>query len=129
MAQKFILSKGKNLLSWNLVLMKSRITAQTFGRNRPVATYAIVQVDVENAEEYGKYAALAGPAVTKYGGEFLARGGEVAVMEGVTRDRCVIIKFTDMDTAKSFYHGPEYQEALKFALPVSTRDYKFVEGV
>ena len=94
-----------------------------------MAAYAIVQVDVRDAEEYGKYAELAGPAVAKYGGEFLARGGEVVVMEGKTRARCVIIRFEDMDTAKRFYHGPEYQEALAYALPVSTRDYKFVEGV
>lgn len=91
--------------------------------------YAIVQVDVRDADEYAKYAALAGPAVTKYGGEFLARGGAVEVMEGNTRDRCVIIRFADMDTAKKFYNGPEYQEALAFALPVSDRDYKFVEGI
>jgi uncharacterized protein (DUF1330 family) len=91
--------------------------------------YAIVQVDVNNTEEYAKYAVLAGPAVAKYGGEFLARGGNVEVMEGSTRARCVVIKFADMDTAKTFYHGPEYQEALAFALPVAERDYKFVEGV
>lgn len=94
-----------------------------------MAVYAIVQVDVKDAEEYGKYAALAGPAVEKYGGEFLARGGAVEVMEGTTRARCVIIRFADMKTAKSFYNGPEYQEALAYALPVSERDYKFVEGV
>jgi uncharacterized protein (DUF1330 family) len=50
-------------------------------------------------------------------------------MEGTTRDRCVIIRFPDMASARSFYHSPEYQEALSFALPVSDRDYKFVEGV
>jgi len=91
--------------------------------------YAIVQVDVKDADEYAKYAVLAGPAVAKYGGEFLARGGEVEVMEGTTRARCVIIRFADMDTAKTFYHGAEYQAALAFALPASERDYKFVEGV
>lgn len=91
--------------------------------------YAIVQVDVHNAEEYAKYAALAGPAVAKYGGEFLARGGLVEVMEGTTRPRCIVIRFPDMDTARTFYHGPEYQEALAFALPVADRDYKIVEGV
>lgn len=94
-----------------------------------MAAYAIVQVDVHDAEEYAKYAALAGPAVAKFGGEFLARGGAVQVMEGTTRDRCVIIRFDDMETAKTFYHSPDYQEALAFALPVSTGDYKFVEGV
>ena len=91
--------------------------------------YAIVQVDVRDADEYAKYAVLAGPAVEKYCGEFLARGGAVEVMEGTTRARCVIIRFKDMATAKAFYHGPEYQEALAFALPVADRDYKFVEGV
>lgn len=91
--------------------------------------YAIVQVDVRDATEYAKYAELAGPAVAKYGGEFLARGGAVEVLEGTTRARCVIIRFADMDTARTFYHGAEYQEALAFALPVSERDYKLVEGV
>ena len=94
-----------------------------------MAVYAIVQVDVRDADEYAKYAALAGPAVEKYGGEFLARGGETAVMEGTTRARNVIVRFKDMETAKAFYEGPEYQEALAFALPVSDRDYKFVQGV
>ena len=94
-----------------------------------MSTYAIVQVDVKDSEEYAKYAALAGPAVAKYNGEFLARGGKVEVMEGTTRARCVIIKFDDMDTAKKFYHSAEYQEALSFALPVAERDYKLVEGV
>ncbi|MCF2905538.1 DUF1330 domain-containing protein [Octadecabacter sp. CECT 8868] len=91
--------------------------------------YAIVQVDVKDADQYAKYAELAGPAVAKYGGEFLARGGEVEVFEGTTRARCVIIRFADMETAKTFYHGPEYQEALSYGLPASERDYKIVEGV
>ncbi|WP_333713104.1 DUF1330 domain-containing protein [Yoonia sp.] len=91
--------------------------------------YAIVQVDVKDAEAYAKYAALAGPAVAKYGGTFLARGGKVEVMEGTSRARCVIIRFADMQTAQTFYHSPEYQEALSHGLPASDRDYKFVEGV
>ncbi len=91
--------------------------------------YAIVQVDVTNADEYAKYAKLAGPAVAKYGGEFLARGGETAVMEGTARARNVIIRFADMKTAKSFYNGPEYQEALSYGLAAADRQYVFVEGI
>ncbi len=94
-----------------------------------MATYAIVQVDVNDADEYAKYAELAGPAVAKYNGTFLARGGKVEVKEGTSRARCVIIRFDDMETAQTFYHSPEYQEALSYALPVSERDYKFVEGI
>lgn len=91
--------------------------------------YAIVQVDVKDADAYAKYAELAGPAVAKYGGEFLVRGGKVEVMEGTTRPRCVVIRFPDMDTARTFYNTPEYQEALSYGLPASERDYKIVEGV
>lgn len=94
-----------------------------------MAVYAIVQVDVRDADEYGKYAALAGPAVAKYGGTFLARGGETVIKEGSARARNVIIQFPDMETAVAFYDGPEYQEALSYALPVSERDYMFVQGV
>jgi len=59
----------------------------------------------------------------------LAHSTPKMILEGTTRDRCVIARFADMETAKTFYHSPEYQKALAFALPVSDRDYKFVEGV
>lgn len=94
-----------------------------------MTVYAIVHVDTRDADEYAKYAELAGPAVTQYGGTFLARGGETIVMEGKSRARNVIIQFPDMETAQAFYKGPEYQKALSYALPVSDRDYMFVEGV
>jgi len=94
-----------------------------------MAVYAMVHIDVRDAEEYAKYAALAGPAVAKYGGEFLARGGECAHMEGTGRARNVIIRFKDMVTAKAFYHGPEYQAALLHGLPAADREYTFVQGI
>ena len=94
-----------------------------------MAVYAIVRVNVTNPDEYAKYAKLAGPAVAQYGGEFLARGGEYATMEGKDWARNVIIRFKDMATAKAFYNGPEYQEALSYGLPAADREYTFVEGV
>ncbi len=94
-----------------------------------MTVYAMVHIDVTNAEEYAKYAEIAGPAVEKYGGEFLARGGECVQMEGVGRARNVIIRFPDMETAQTFYHSPEYQRALSHGLPAAKREYTFVEGV
>ena len=94
-----------------------------------MTVYAMVHIDVKDPEAYGRYAELAGPAVAKYGGEFLARGGESRQMEGKGRARNVIIRFKDMETALAFYNGPEYQEALAFGLPASEREYTFVEGV
>ncbi|MCF6303974.1 MAG: DUF1330 domain-containing protein [Rhodobacteraceae bacterium] len=94
-----------------------------------MAVYAMVHIDVTDAEEYAKYAAIAGPAVAKYGAEFLARGGKSLQMEGKARARNVIIKFKDWETAEAFYASPEYQEALSYGLPASDREYTFVEGV
>ena len=94
-----------------------------------MAVYAMVHIDVKDAEAYAKYAEIAGPAVAKYNGEFLARGGECLHMEGTGRARNVIIKFADWDTAKAFYNSPEYQEALSHGLPAAEREYTFVEGV
>ena len=93
--------------------------------------YCMVQITVHNSEEYAKYAALAGPAVQKYGGEFLARGGKCLTKEGPVQLRNVIIKFPDFDSAITFYDSQEYSAALEFALAdgVSTRNYTIVEGV
>ena len=94
-----------------------------------MTVYTMAHIDVHDAEKYGKYAELAGPAVAKYGGEFLARGGETVVREGNSRARNVIIKWPDMETAQKFYDSPEYQGALSYGLPAADRDYLFVEGV
>lgn len=94
-----------------------------------MTVYTMAHIDVRDDEMYAKYAALAGPAVAKFGGEFLARGGETVAMEGEARSRNVIIKWADMATAKAFYNSPEYQEALKYGLPAADREYLFVEGV
>lgn len=96
-----------------------------------MAAYCMVQINVHNAEEYAKYAALSGPAVAKYGGTFLARGGKCVTKEGPEQLRNVVIRFDDFETATTFYDSAEYKEALAFALAdgVSTRNYTIVEGV
>ena len=94
-----------------------------------MAAYAMVRIDVHDADEYGKYVPLAAAAVEQYGGEFLARGGEAVQMEGEGRSRNVLIRFVDIETAKAFYLSDEYQAALKFALPASSREYVIVAGV
>ena len=33
-------------------------------------------LSLQHMQEYAKYAAIAGPTVAEYGGEFLARGGD-----------------------------------------------------
>ena len=94
-----------------------------------MVAYAIMNGDVHDADGYGEYVKLAGPAVAKFGGKFLARGGEVVVKEGQPMSRTVIIEWPDLATAEEFYVSDDYKAALDHGLPASTRNYWVVEGL
>lgn len=87
----------------------------------------IAHVKVLDPEAYGKYAELAGPAITKHGGAFLARGGRYVQLEGKDRARHVVARFPSLEAAQACYHSPEYQEALSHAKGASERDLLIVE--
>ena len=44
--------------------------------------YAITQIEVTNPEDYKQYLAKVTDIVTKFGGEYLVRGGEFQCFEG-----------------------------------------------
>ena len=87
----------------------------------------IANVNVTDAESYGKYAKLAGPAIEKHGGYFIARAGRYVQLEGNDRARNVVAKFPSVEAAEACYHSPEYQEALDHARGASERELLIVE--
>lgn len=87
----------------------------------------IAHVTVNDAESYGKYAELAGPAIAKHGGEFIARGGRYVQLEGKERPRNVVARFPSVEAAVACYNSPEYQEALNHARGASERELLVVE--
>lgn len=87
----------------------------------------IAHVKVMDAEAYGKYAALAGPAIAKHGGVFLARGGRYVQLEGNDRPRNVVARFPSLEAAVACYHSAEYQAALAHAKGAAERDLMVVE--
>lgn len=87
----------------------------------------ISHVTVTDPEAYGKYAALAGPAIAKHGGEFIARGGRFVQLEGKERPRNVVARFASVEEAIACYNSPEYQEALSHARGASERELMVVE--
>ncbi len=87
----------------------------------------IAHVHVTDAESYGKYAALAGPAIAAHGGHFLARGGDYHILEGAQRERHVVAQFPSKQAAVDCYHSDQYQEALSHARNASERDLIVVE--
>jgi len=87
----------------------------------------IAHVTVTDADAYGKYAELAGPAIAKHGGEFIARGGRYVQLEGNDRARNVVARFPSLEEAEACYNSPEYQAALDHARGASERDLVIVE--
>ena len=75
-----------------------------------MTAYLIVDTQIENAEAYEEYKALARPIAEKYGGVYRARGGNMEVLETDlwTPTRIVIIEFPDMDSARTFANSHEY---------------------
>ncbi len=68
--------------------------------------YLIVETDIHDPEQYEQYKAASPAAVAAGGGRFVARGGELAVLEGDWHPkRLVVLEFPDLETAKRFYES------------------------
>ncbi len=87
----------------------------------------IAHVTVTDADSYGKYAELAGPAISQHGGKFLARGGRFVQLEGTERPRNVVAQFPTLEAAVDCYNSDEYQAALDHARGASERELMVVE--
>jgi uncharacterized protein (DUF1330 family) len=92
--------------------------------------YLIVETDITDPEQYERYKAVTPGLVAAAGGRFIARGGELAVLEGDwTPERLVVIELPDLAAAKRFYESPEYQEAIKLREGAATLRMVAVEGL
>ncbi|CAN1552456.1 COG5470 Uncharacterized conserved protein [Burkholderiaceae bacterium] len=96
-----------------------------------MAAYIIVDGEVTDSEKMDIYKAQAKPLVEKFGGEYLARGGALAVKENQrwTPHRLVLLKFPSMAQAEAFYNAPEYQALLPLSREASRRSLVLFEGV
>jgi uncharacterized protein (DUF1330 family) len=92
--------------------------------------YVITETDVHDPERYRRYMAATPEVVAAAGGRFVARGGELAVLEGDWRPkRLVVLEFDDLDAAKRWYDSPEYREARRLREGAATLHMVAVEGV
>jgi len=79
-----------------------------------VPAYVIIETDVHDAEQYERYKAASPESVRSGGGRFVARGGELAVLEGDwDPSRVVILEFPDLEAAQRWYDSPGYVEVRK----------------
>jgi uncharacterized protein (DUF1330 family) len=95
-----------------------------------VPAYIVVETDIHDPEQYELYKRASPAAVTAGGGRFIARGGELTVLEGDWQPkRLVLLEFPDLEAAKRFYESPEYQEAKRLREGAARFDMVAVDGV
>ena len=95
-----------------------------------MAAYMIANVDVRDPVAYEEYKAKVPTIVRKYGGEYLARGGSLVVLEGDWKPtRVALIRFPDIASAQALYDDPEYQPLKALRHRVSKTQFVVVEGL
>ena len=90
--------------------------------------YWVARVDVTDSEQYKAYVAANAEPFRKYGAHFLVRAGRFENPEGGSRTRNVVIEFPSYQLALDCWTSPEYQEAIKLRVNVSTIDLVIIEG-
>jgi uncharacterized protein (DUF1330 family) len=95
-----------------------------------MAAYVIANVEVTDPQAYEEYRRQVPAIIAKYGGRYLARGGEAQVLEGDTAaHRMVILEFPDMKALKAFHGSPEYKPLIALRQRASNSSLLAVEGV
>lgn len=92
--------------------------------------YAIFDIAVTDPERYEDYKKLAPPAIAAYGGKYLARGGQLDVLEGDWNpSRIVVLEFPTAEQAKAWIDSPEYREARALRHATATTNAILVAGL
>lgn len=92
--------------------------------------YLIVETEIHDPDRYERYKQASPGAIASAGGRFIARGGELAVLEGDWHpSRLVVVEFPDLETAKRFYVSPEYEEAKRLRAGAAKLNMVAVQGL
>ena len=94
-----------------------------------VSAYVIVETDVHDAEQYERYKAASPDAIAAGGGRFVARGGELAVLEGDWHPSRLVLEFEALETVKRSYDSPEYREVRRLREGAASLRVVAVEGL
>jgi uncharacterized protein (DUF1330 family) len=91
--------------------------------------YVIGEVNVTDPQTYKSYAEKTSPIVAKFGGIYIARGGQTVPVEGAApAGRIVVIEFPSLAAAKAFEASAEYLKVAPIRQRSSTGRFFIVEG-
>ena len=92
--------------------------------------YVIAHIEVKDPVRYENYKKMSPISIEKFGGRFIARGGNVDVLEGTWKPkRLVLLEVPTADAARKWYASEDYAPAKALRQATSTGDLVVVEGV
>jgi uncharacterized protein (DUF1330 family) len=97
---------------------------------RAMPAYMIANVRFTNPEKAPEYGRQVPATIEKYGGRYLARGGQAEVAEGDWQlHRVAIVEFPSLEQAKRWYDSEEYRAIKDLRLEHADSQIVFVEGL
>ncbi|WP_162916405.1 DUF1330 domain-containing protein [Cohaesibacter haloalkalitolerans] len=92
--------------------------------------YFVLEIAIHDEERLKPYLENVGATIASYAVEALANGGQVVPLEGAEPNgKVVMLKFSSMEEARSWYASPAYQEILRHRLAAADNRSYFVEGL
>ena len=92
------------------------------------AYWVCIYEKIDNTEKLKQYALKAKPAVEKFSGKFIVRGGKNRTNDGIDSPRTIVVEFPDYNTALKCYDSEEYQIAHDILNGHAVRHHQIVEG-
>lgn len=94
-----------------------------------MAVYIIVEVDVQNPEEYEDYKKLTPASLRPFNGRFIVRGGAAETLEGDWQPkRIVVLEFPTNEDAKRWWSSDEYAPAKALRQRTAVTRMVLVDG-
>jgi uncharacterized protein (DUF1330 family) len=94
-----------------------------------MSVYLIIDVIVIDPEVYAEYVEKVPAVVERYGGRYLARGGEVVPLSGDWNpQRIVLIEFNSIEQAHDCLGSPEYQALMPLRQESTNSRAIIIEG-
>jgi uncharacterized protein (DUF1330 family) len=95
-----------------------------------MAAYIIVDVKINNPDEYEEYKKLTPASVAAYQGSFIVRGGPTETLEGDwVPGRIVILEFPNAERARQWWNSTEYAAAKLIRQGASSTRMILADGV
>ncbi len=94
-----------------------------------MSAYVLVEVSIQDQQEYEAYKKLTPAAIAAYNGKFIVRGGKSTTLEGDWNpERIVILEFPNVERANEWWHSDLYGIAKSIRQKAAKTKMIIVEG-